>query len=204
VRIVATGSREWTADHVVRNVLAGKVAEGRIDLLCEGGEPNGADTVVRVAAQKLAIPTVTVWACWERYSRGAGPVRNRLMLEIVHPDLLVAFHDDLTKSRGTVDCVEQAAARGIRVELYDSNGVGGVLHEAVPLTEEEVTFRWSTEHGRCFECGLPASYRILGDILRHSNGPDGYPQAPDDPSWLRCPPCAAEAATEGEKLRRIG
>lgn len=38
------------------------------------------------------------------------------------PDLVVAFHDALHRSRGTKDCVEEAQRRGIPVRVFTTTG----------------------------------------------------------------------------------
>jgi hypothetical protein len=55
---------------------------------------------------------------------------------------------------------------------------------------ELVCFRWSTEHGRCAECGRPAAFRVLG--------------LADREQAKRCAVCAANAAVDGERVGRIG
>lgn len=53
-------------------------------------------------------------ANWRKYGKAAGPIRNRKMLD-EKPDLVIAFHADLSRSRGTKDCVEEALRRGLKV-----------------------------------------------------------------------------------------
>lgn len=55
-------------------------------------------------------------ALWNTYGRAAGPIRNSLMLK-KHPDinLVLAYHDQFSESRGTRDMCEQAEKAGIEV-----------------------------------------------------------------------------------------
>lgn len=65
----------------------------------------------------------------------------------------------------------------------------------VDLTEfavEKVEFKWSTLHGRCYECGLPAAF-----YLRASDT-----GAVEDYQKL-CAVCAADLAADGETIGRI-
>lgn len=48
-----------------------------------------------------------------RREGGAGPLRNRQMLDEV-PDLVLAFHAEMQSSKGTKDCVLEANRRGIK------------------------------------------------------------------------------------------
>jgi hypothetical protein len=55
-------------------------------------------------------------ADWNRFGPAAGPIRNRLMLD-ENPDLVIAFHSDLSNSRGTADTVTEARSRKITAEV---------------------------------------------------------------------------------------
>lgn len=51
-------------------------------------------------------------------------------------------------------------------------------------------FAWNTEHGYCYECGLPAAFTV------------SPPEAVED-HHRRCAVCAANAAVDGETISRI-
>lgn len=61
------------------------------------------------------------------------------------------------------------------------------------MTTEHVEFDWSTEWGSCYECGLPAAFRLVGLAVYETNLD----------SWKRCAVCAANAAATGEFIARI-
>ena len=67
----------------------------------------------REAADILQLNTECYLADWERLGRGAGPERNRRMLEQSNPDLVLAFWDG--KSRGTKHMIEIAEKAGVPV-----------------------------------------------------------------------------------------
>jgi hypothetical protein len=52
-----------------------------------------------------------------RVRRVAGPIRNQQMLDEGHPDLVIAFHDNMSESRGTRDMVGRAIKGGFSVRL---------------------------------------------------------------------------------------
>lgn len=56
---------------------------------------------------------------------------------------------------------------------------------------QTVTFEWSTEKGRCYDCGLPAAYRL--------------PQIPvaDGEDFLLCSVCAAYHASHGDEIEYL-
>lgn len=57
---------------------------------------------------------------------------------------------------------------------------------SAPHNTETVTFEWSTEHGRCYECGRPAAYTS-----------DEHQSSPEN---LRCSVCAALDASRGARI----
>lgn len=85
------------------------------------GEASGADTWGRRAAESLGFEVLPFPANWDKYSKAAGPIRNRQMLDEGKPDLVLAFHDDIESSKGTKDCIKAAEQRGIPyIVLYHS------------------------------------------------------------------------------------
>ena len=72
------------------------------------GGCRGADLLGGWAARRLGIPVEVYPADWERDGRAAGPRRNERMLREGHPDLVLAFHDDLNQSLGTRDTLIRA------------------------------------------------------------------------------------------------
>jgi hypothetical protein len=85
------------------------------------GGCRGIDTITDSIAKKLKL-NVEAYPLtkedWNVYGRAAGPIRNRQMLD-QKPDLVLAFHEDITSSKGTKDTMKEAHRRGIKVTLYD-------------------------------------------------------------------------------------
>lgn len=110
---------------MVDHHLAHLLARGVILTVVEGGA-RGADRCAgRWAAgvRSAGVGWVRVPADWERYGRGAGPVRNGQMLayllqarDLGHAVGVLAFHDDLARSRGTLDMVTRAERAGVPVK----------------------------------------------------------------------------------------
>jgi hypothetical protein len=108
MKIVGAGSREWTdAGHVYR-VLAEYASESPI---VAHGTARGADRLIDQAALALGYQVLPFAAHWSRYGKRAGIIRNREMLDTVHPDLVIVFWDG--KSRGTADLLAAAYDRYI-------------------------------------------------------------------------------------------
>jgi len=80
--IVAGGGRDlaWPVPLICRELLAH--ADGRpVHLLLHGGA-RGADQAIAIAADQLGWPAAALPADWRRFGRGAGPIRNRQLLEL--------------------------------------------------------------------------------------------------------------------------
>lgn len=111
--ILVTGDRNWNDEQCIYDALASY--QGDHTLI--HGAARGADTIATNAAKLLGWGIVAFPANWAAYGRAAGPLRNQEMLE-TGPDLVIAFHPDLTKSKGTRDMVTRARRAGIRVIHY--------------------------------------------------------------------------------------
>lgn len=103
--VCVTGGRDY---HDRAAVFAALRAEAP-SIVLQGGA-RGADLFARAYAREVGCGLVTVEAEWAIHGRKAGPLRNRMMLNM-KPRLLLAFPG----GRGTDDCVRAAVERGILV-----------------------------------------------------------------------------------------
>jgi hypothetical protein len=116
VRVLICGSREWTDGAAIRREL--ERLNGVVWVI-EGGA-RGADALGEAAALALGIAVRHFPADWQRYGRAAGPIRNQRMLDEGKPDLVLAFHADLARSKGTADMVRRATKAGIQVRVFEA------------------------------------------------------------------------------------
>ena len=116
-KVLVTGDRTWEAKDIILKVLR----DLKPKLVIQGGA-HGADTLARMCAALLKIPSKEYMANWTKYGRAAGPLRNREMIDKEKPELVLAFHDNLAKSKGTKNMVMLANNRGVPVYLYNSSG----------------------------------------------------------------------------------
>lgn len=116
---LVTGARSWENPKPIEKVLKRLISiygSQRL-IIITGGAP-GVDTLVRRICEENFVHVLEMKALWNSgYGRGAGPIRNSMMLEL-DPDAVFAFHWDLKDSKGTRDCVEQARKRGIPVKFF--------------------------------------------------------------------------------------
>jgi len=110
--VLVCGDRDWIDEGLI---------EKRLSQLPPGttivhGAARGADTLAGTVAKRLGFKVIPMPAKWTLYGKAAGPIRNREMLDL-KPRLVIAFHPNLERSRGTKDCVTEAKRRGITTEL---------------------------------------------------------------------------------------
>ena len=118
MRILFCGDRNWTDYKVIADVIG----ELRPTVVIEG-EAKGADKMAQECAEYHGIEVLAFPAHWERYGAAAGPIRNRQMLDEGKPDMVVAFHNDIQNSKGTLNMVNQALKRGLPVQVYTKDGL---------------------------------------------------------------------------------
>jgi hypothetical protein len=119
VRLVITGDREWDDYDYIYGVLSTYPKDTEVI----HGDCRGADRIAdRVAKELFSTPPRPFPADWDRLGNSAGPTRNRAMLD-EQPHEVLAFHDNILRSKGTKNCVNEANRRGIKVTIYDHFGV---------------------------------------------------------------------------------
>lgn len=121
-KVLICGDRFWTEAAVIKRVLRALIKKhGTRDLVIITGKAQGADQLAGYHARSMNVHVADVAALWDTRHNGAGPQRNRIMLALL-PDLVIGFHDDLKRSKGTKDMLKQAEKVGIRTKHYTSSG----------------------------------------------------------------------------------
>ena len=135
-KVLVTGDRDWINSEIIRKYLQKLKSEG-FGILIQG-ECKGADTIARIEAEKLGFvilnrddKTRGFPAQWDIYHKAAGPIRNQEMLDVGKPDLILAFHPEISKSKGTRDMILKGRKAGVPTTLI--NGKGEVCEEKTML-----------------------------------------------------------------------
>lgn len=118
-RVLVCGSRDYTDRDKLRTVLYQLRAKHGDDLLIISGGARGADELAREWAVDARVDHIILYAKWERHKRSAGPQRNKRMLVVGKPHLVVAFSKDFENSVGTANMVKQATRAKVRVERHE-------------------------------------------------------------------------------------
>ena len=107
------GGRDFIDKGLVAATLDRLHAERKFTLVIHGAA-KGADSLAEEWAKSRKVPTIPCPANWKRYGRGAGPIRNKQMLDL-KPELVVAFPG----GSGTRHMVEIARKAGIEVMVVE-------------------------------------------------------------------------------------
>jgi hypothetical protein len=110
MRIAVTGDRNWPGtryQEIFKRLQA--LRPGSIVIL---GDATGVDSLARQACVTLGLTHSIYEADWNTFGKGAGPIRNKEMLD-AEPEEVWYWHRDLSKSKGTKNMLAQAKERGI-------------------------------------------------------------------------------------------
>src|SRR5437879_4503622 len=123
MRVLVTGSTQWTDADAIRRELA-QLPPGSVVI---HGDCAGADALAGEIARELGL-IVEAWAKnaddFRRYGKAAWKRLNERMLES-GVDLVLAFHAELHqpgKARGSKHMMDLARQKGVEVRASDGRG----------------------------------------------------------------------------------
>ena len=116
--IIICGDRHWKDVGIIDEYIRSLHSDTRV--ITGGG--TGADTIAENARIKYGLDGEVYDANWTIFGRAAGPIRNRRMIINEFPYLIVGFHDNISRSRGTRDTLLRAKRRGIQYQIRKSDG----------------------------------------------------------------------------------
>jgi imidazolonepropionase-like amidohydrolase len=117
IRVLICGSRYWNRYGLVVRELRAIVDAGEQIECVIHGDCRGADHIGAAAAINLGIDVTAFPANWVKHGVSAGPRRNSRMLKEGRPDLVLAFHRNIARSKGTRDMIDKARRAGVRVKI---------------------------------------------------------------------------------------
>ena len=115
--VLCCGDREWKSWPTIWSTLRGLGP----NTVIVHGDCRGADKMCGYVAKQLGYPVRPYPADWTGLGKKAGPIRNRQMFDREKPGLVLAFHDDLSRSKGTADMVNYARSKGCPVNVITSD-----------------------------------------------------------------------------------
>lgn len=122
--IVICGDRYWTDFKEIDKFLDYIQLEFKAeDITIIHGKCKGADRIAGYLAHLKGMTVIAEEAHWELFGLSAGPKRNEFMIAQYHPNMIVGFHDNYEKSKGTKDMLTRGKNHNIYTVL--------VTHEKV-------------------------------------------------------------------------
>ena len=112
MNVIICGARDWDEPERIHE----RIAQLSHTVLIVTGGAKGADTIADESAKNLGFDRIICPANWTRCGRGAGPIRNRRMLDLFEPELVIAFRRK--ESKGTANMLEQAKKAGYATETH--------------------------------------------------------------------------------------
>lgn len=119
--VLVCGSREWRDESQVKALIAWRLHKLPVVTRIVHGDAHGVDRFADKIARDMGLEVVRCPADWAKHGKAAGMIRNREMLDMHKPDLVVAVWNG--ESRGTMHTVSEANARGVRVEILNPYGL---------------------------------------------------------------------------------
>lgn len=115
-RILITGSRNFSHTDLMEEALERHIDQPEDTVVIHGGA-RGADALAGALSENRGCTIEIFEAQWDKYGKGAGGIRNQLMVDS-GADICLAF--PLENSVGTYDCIKRAKSAGIEVEIFTS------------------------------------------------------------------------------------
>lgn len=112
MRVLCCGDRHWNNYQIIRDYLS----ELPKDTIVLYKNAKGADSYVDRAVGELGLKAHKLLANWDNFGFTLDLLPD-IEREDLRPDLILAFHNNLTKSRGTAGIINKARKCGIKVEI---------------------------------------------------------------------------------------
>lgn len=118
MNVLVCGDRNWNNYYSIYSFMSELLKWNGLFTIISG-EAKGADALAKKAADDLRILYAGFEADWDKYGKAAGPIRNKKMIDEGKPDLVVAFHSNISKSKGTRDMITKARDKGIPIIIKE-------------------------------------------------------------------------------------
>lgn len=129
-RVLICGDRDWIDFYSIKSVICTLIGQYGDELAVIHGAARGADHMAGQAGLDEQLTTWVEPAKWTKHGNRAGPIRNSLMLNRYKPELVIAFHSNITESKGTKHMVSIARNAGVPVIVIANRAEAeNILHE---------------------------------------------------------------------------
>lgn len=119
MRVLICGGRDYQDEKRVAQSLKNfQTYTGKTVTLIIAGGASGADFLATKVAKEQGIPWVEMPANWDKFGKAAGSMRNKAMLDLLKPDVVMAFPG----GAGTRNmCIQAKAAKVSVLKLGSKN-----------------------------------------------------------------------------------
>ena len=128
MRILICGDRNYVDwRHIIKSFIESLPKDS---VIIQGG-CRGADLLAKSEAKRNNLEVIEFPADWKAYGKAAGHIRNRQMLDEGKPDIVIAFHENIQNSRGTLNMLTQSRVYNIPTYLNpdDFNKIEEFVYE---------------------------------------------------------------------------
>ena len=116
MRVLVCGGREYTNRKYIYTFLDAQHLEYNFDILVEG-DAIGVDRIAGDWAGSRGVDLIKCPANWNKYGDSAGPRRNKFMLDLFQPNIVIAFDG----GTGTNDMIKRTInIRGESILFIDA------------------------------------------------------------------------------------
>lgn len=119
--VLICGSRYMTSETKIKDLIDSLQFD---DIVIHGGAA-GADSIADRLAKERGLAVMQFNADWNRHGRAAGPIRNKLMLDVGAPDVVHAFPLIGADNSGTRNMMDLAEKAGVPVIVHIVEKEGG-------------------------------------------------------------------------------
>ena len=114
MRVIIAGGRDFN-DYDLLVKKCDYFLQDQDDITVVSGEARGADKLGEKYAKERGYNVDRFPANWDKYGKGAGPIRNKQMAE--HADSLILFWDG--KSKGSKNMLETAKKLRLKIRIIN-------------------------------------------------------------------------------------
>ena len=112
IRVLICGGRDFDDYAMLADTLIGLIGQyDPKEVTIISGHARGADKLGEQFAKANNCELLIFPADWDKFGKGAGPIRNQQMIDEGKPDLVVAFKG----GKGTADMVRRTKKHNIKV-----------------------------------------------------------------------------------------
>lgn len=130
--VLITGSRDWDDKNFVCQVLNKFKEKYHPYLFIVQGMCRGVDLAAKTWCEASQVDYAAFYAHWGNHGRYAGPMRNMKQFNMMEPEVVLAFHPNISESRGTKHMISYAQESQLKPKVMILKGNENINDVLVP------------------------------------------------------------------------